>query len=325
MRIGLPRTLWYYTYGPFWQRFFTALGHKVVLSPHTTRAVLDKGIVSCVSEACLPIKVYFGHLEELAGKVDYLFVPRLVCLSEDRVFCPKFLGLPDMVRHGGMELPKLLEVRLDRRKGKLFLHQACLEVGRQLGASWWQVTRAFAAALNEQVRYCRSLLGGARPAGVKPPQRRSLSGPAGRPLRVALMGYPYLIFDDYINLGLLEKLAAFGVEYRTIDTLKVRDMRRQNHRFPKRPFWHFSDLVARAGFHFLGPAAGEVDGVIHVTAFACGPDAVVDKLLEMEAERRRQPYLNITLDEQSGEAGYMTRLEAFVEMLHQREVRAHAQ
>jgi predicted nucleotide-binding protein (sugar kinase/HSP70/actin superfamily) len=320
MRIGIPRTLWYYTYGPFWRKFFTALGADVVLSPISTRSTLDDGVAFCVSEACLPIKVFFGHLKALAGKVDYIFLPRLVCLHGDRLFCPKFLGLPDLVKHSGMDLPPLLNIRLDRRRNPLFLLKACLQLGKQLGARRLTALRAYWRALRVHWTYTRSLGQGALPAGAK-----KVEGPAGQGRStVAVLGYPYLIFDDYINLGLLKKLAAMGALWRTVEALPQGDLRRQNRAFPKRPFWLYSDLVARAGYHFLGPGRGEVAGVIHVTAFACGPDAVVDKILELEAERQRRPYLNITLDEQSGEAGYITRLEAFLDMLDRREAAADA-
>ncbi len=320
MRIGIPRTLWYYTYGPFWRKFFAGLGAEVVISPLSTRSTLDDGVTYCVSEACLPIKVLFGHLKALSGKVDTIFLPRMVCLREDRIFCPKFLGLPDLVKHSGMKLPPLLEVRLDRREGPLFLLKACLRLGEQLGAGRWQTLKAYWQALQTHWAYTRGLRQGELPAGAK-----KVDGPVGRHrATVAVLGYPYLIFDEYTNLGLLKKLAAAGARWRTIETVPEAVLRRQNRSFPKRPFWHYSDLVARAGYHFLGPGRDEVAGVIHVTAFACGPDAVVDKLLELEAERQGLPYLNITLDEQSGEAGYMTRLEAFMDMLERKGATADA-
>lgn len=327
MRIGIPRALWYYTYAPFWTVFFTELGAEVVPSRHTTRQTLDVGVTACVSEACLPIKLYFGHVIDLAERVDYLFVPRLMCLHGNRVFCPKFLGLPDLVRHSGLQLPPLLDVKLDRRTGPLFLWRACRQLGRRLGASDSRIVRAYLRAGDEQRRYSARLLAGALPAGAKPLPQPKPGQPAAEtvpPLRVALLGYPYLIFDDYINLGLLAKLHRLDVSYRTIETVPERLLDRQNHLFPKRPFWRYGDLVARSGYHFLGPGAGDVDGVIHVTAFACGPDALIDKLLEMEAARQGRPYLNITLDEQSGEAGYVTRLEAFIDMLRRREASSHA-
>jgi predicted nucleotide-binding protein (sugar kinase/HSP70/actin superfamily) len=324
LRIGIPRTLWYFTYAPFWRTFFTGLGAEVVASRLTTRKTLDAGVTACVSEACLPIKLYFGHLIDLADRVDYLFVPRLMSVQGNRVFCPKFLGLPDLVRHSGLKLPPLLDVAIDRRTGPLFLWRSCWWLGRRLGARGRAIVRAFFSASRTQRKYWARLTGGGLPEGAKPPTRpdahRAAGGapPVGPPVRIALLGYPYLIFDEYANLGLLDKLRSLNVDYRTIETVPERVLRRQNPFFPKRPFWRYSDLVARSGYHFLGPGRAEVDGVVHVTAFACGPDALVDKVLELEGERKRCPYLNITLDEQSGEAGYITRLEAFVDMLRRR-------
>jgi len=322
LRVGLPRTLWYFTYAAFWRTFFTGLGAEVVTSPPTTRQTLDSGIAACVSEACLPLKIYFGHVIELADRVDRLFVPRLVSVDGRRVFCPKFLGLPDLVRHSGLKLPPLLDVTIDRRRGPLFLWRACRHLGQSLGASSPRIVRAFLAASRAQRAHTARLAAGALPAGATPPSwpRGRLTAEANPPIRVALLGYPYLIFDEYVNLGLLKKLRALNVEYRTVETVPERLLRKQNRFFQKRPFWRYSDLVARAGYHFLGPGWSEVDGVVHVTAFACGPDALVDKLLELEGERKQRPYLNITLDEQSGEAGYVTRLEAFVDTVRRRVV-----
>jgi predicted nucleotide-binding protein (sugar kinase/HSP70/actin superfamily) len=61
-----------------------------------------------------------------------------------------------------------------------------------------------------------------------------------------------------------------------------------------------------------------VDGIIHITAFACGPDSIVDKYLEIEAKKRKIPYMSVTIDEHTGEAGMRTRLEAFLDMLEYR-------
>lgn len=32
--------------------------------------------------------------------VDYVFVPRMVSVEKSKYFCPKFMGLPDMIEHG---------------------------------------------------------------------------------------------------------------------------------------------------------------------------------------------------------------------------------
>ena len=85
---------------------------------------------------------------------------------------------------------------------------------------------------------------------------------------------------------------------------------------PKSLFWSFGRRQLGAINHLL--AAGRCRGVIHATAFACGPEALVGELIEREAARWRTPLLRLHLDEHTGEAGFLTRLEAFLDMIGRR-------
>ncbi|MCK4326758.1 hypothetical protein KAW55_08400, partial [bacterium] len=116
MKIGIPRSLLYYHYFPLWKSFFEELGLEVVLSSPTNKKILENGVKKAVDDACLPVKLYFGHVMELADKVDYIFVPRLVSVEEDAFTCPKIIGLPDMLRASLDKLPPLLDTCFDLKK-----------------------------------------------------------------------------------------------------------------------------------------------------------------------------------------------------------------
>jgi hypothetical protein len=73
--------------------------------------------------------------------------------------------------------------------------------------------------------------------------------------------------------------------------------------------------VERAQAGFLHQA---VDGLISVSAFGCAPDSVMSSVLTEAAQRANRPYMALVLDEHSGQAGLITRLEAFVDMLFRR-------
>jgi benzoyl-CoA reductase/2-hydroxyglutaryl-CoA dehydratase subunit BcrC/BadD/HgdB len=60
---------------------------------------------------------------------------------------------------------------------------------------------------------------------------------------------------------------------------------------------------------------GEVDGLIHVAPFNCTPELVAQSALVALHRDRGMPVLNLLFDEQTGRAGVLTRLEAFVDML----------
>lgn len=326
VRVGVPRALWYYTYYPFWSAFFTEMGASLVLSRPTTKATLDAGVLDTVSEACVPIKLFFGHVRDLCarwqnGEIDVLFLPRYVNWEGRTVFCPKFLGLPDMVRHAYESLPPLLEVRIDRRGNPLALWRVCDQVRQRLGQGVLALWRAYRLAWRAQRTHERRLRENWRPPESIAGKRHSEapSGQSGhQPIRLAVLAYPYLIYDSYISLGLLQKLESMAVEVVTAETLWAQGKLRRS-REQKRLFWTYSDMVQGAGYYVFSPDCRGIDGVIHVTAFGCGPDAMVDKLLELESLKNPdRPFLSLCLDEQTGEAGCLTRLEAFVDMLRRR-------
>ena len=117
MRIGIPRALFYYQYFPFWKTLFEVLRFEVVLSPPTNKEILEQGTKLCVDDACLPIKVYHGHIAVLKDKVDMIFVPRVISIEPRKYICPKFLGLPDMIRNSIPDISRVLDTELNLYKG----------------------------------------------------------------------------------------------------------------------------------------------------------------------------------------------------------------
>ena len=61
----------------------------------------------------------------------------------------------------------------------------------------------------------------------------------------------------------------------------------------------------------------KVDGIILLSAFPCGPDSMIDEMIQRRM--KGVPILTLTLDAQSGTAGVETRLESFVDIIHFKE------
>ncbi len=324
--IGIPHALSYYTFYPLWRAFLEKLGAEVIISKKTNRKILEDGIKVTVNDACIPIKVFQGHVLDLVGKVDYIFVPRMVSADGKATFCPKFLGLPDMVRHSGVSMPILIDVRYNLRglPGGLFrfFRSVALAIGVRN-----PFVQAYAAvsAIFKQKKYQLLLLEGLKPVeafefiwGFKKKQDlkqsiRFLNHAGKRKTKIALLGYPYAVFDPFISAGIYDKLNKMGVDVVTFEQIPLRQMRRFSRVLPQNFFWYYSNQVCWAGLYLL--EQNSIDGIIHITAFGCGPDAMVDKTLELEAKSARVPFLSLAIDEHTGEGGVQTRLEAFVDML----------
>ena len=98
--IGIPRAMSFYHNYPFYYGFFTALGIKIVLSDVTTKQTLSAGSSLVVTETCLPIKIYVGHVLNLIDKgIDKIFVPSIQSVDYKIYNCSKIRGLPDLIRN----------------------------------------------------------------------------------------------------------------------------------------------------------------------------------------------------------------------------------
>ncbi len=322
VKVGIPRALLFYLYYPMWQAFFNEIGVQVIPSGRTTKSILDDGIREALADVCVPIKLYYGHVMDLKGKVDYLFIPRVVCLNGKTVYCPKFLGLPDMIRHSVDNLPPIIDVRMDSRQGRFSLLNAYNEIGKYFGADRITTIRAYLKALGVHYHFKRLLR-----KGFSPPEAMELlkspgTGKTGTATKVnlkfAVLGYPYAIYDSFISVNIVERLRQLGVMVMTAENIHPALLALQrNCDLPKRLFWTLSDIALKAA-HLLFKQ-GRIDGVLHLTAFGCGPDSLLNKLIEMEAKQHRNvPFMTLMIDEHTGEAGMATRLEAFVDMVRRR-------
>lgn len=61
-----------------------------------------------------------------------------------------------------------------------------------------------------------------------------------------------------------------------------------------------------------------VDGIIHVSPFTCMPEIMSQNIFPTMRENCEIPILTLIMDEQTGRAGYITRLEAFVDLMKRR-------
>jgi len=57
-------------------------------------------------------------------------------------------------------------------------------------------------------------------------------------------------------------------------------------------------------------------------AFGCGPDSLMMDMVQRQATRlRTTPFMSLTVEEHTAEAGIVTRLEAFLDMMYRRKRR----
>jgi predicted nucleotide-binding protein (sugar kinase/HSP70/actin superfamily) len=306
VKVGIPRALLYYDYFPLWQGFFQSLGAEVVVSDVTCKRTLEKGLSATVDDACLPVKVYFGHVLDLKDEVDYIFVPRIVSVEEKAYICPKFMGLPDMARDLIGEA-RLIDTCIDMSKGR-GLVDAVLTTGRYFTPNPLRIWEAFLKGWYKLGKYRGDVQRGSLP------DRTPWKGKEPD-LTVALLGHPYNIYDPYITMDLIGVLRSMGVKVLTPEMVHPAFLEREVNRIVRKPlFWSLGRRILGAAGYF--ETCGQVNGIIHVASFGCGPDSLVGELVARRLRRSaRLPFMELSIDEHSGQAGVITRLEAFVDMI----------
>lgn len=314
--VGVPQALLYYKYYPLWETFLTGLGAEVVVSSTTTKRTINTGTSLAENELCLPVKVFFGHLIELKDQVDAIFVPRVVSVENGAYTCPKFLGLPDLARSIDGSLPPVLDPVFNSKLGRKKFYEALFDFGKRFTNNKYRILRAWMAGVSAQKAFQRRLEAGLTP--VEAIAGAEAHAPKGD-LKIAIAGHPYNTYDSYINLNLINRLREWGVDVVTTEMIPPKILEHEASYLPKRLFWSYEKEVVGSAFHWLRNKS--VDGIIYVLSFACGPDSLIQVLLESEAKRRESlPLMSLVIDEHSGEAGMITRVEAFVDMLRWRKV-----
>lgn len=305
---GIPRSSMMYDLFPFWATFLRSLGFRVVLPGPSTNRILESGIKRLTAETCLPIKLTFGHVAELLEahpEVDFVFLPSIQDLpdgGERAALCPFEESAGFMVSTLAGERIMVPTVHLAAPQPRLA--RELEEKLHRYGFSETQVGAALDDAWAAQRDYLRAL----RARG-----REILAGEFDTAF--VLLGKPYNIVDQFQNLNLprrLRKLGILAIPQQMLP-LEADDLGARGITIP----WIYNRDTLR-GLRTL--LRDERLFPVMVSNFGCGPDAFSMKFVERAAGNR--PYLYLEFDEHRGEAGLVTRLEAFVdEVAHHRRSR----
>lgn len=303
--IGIPKGLFYFEHHVLWEQFFKNLGCNVIVSDDTNKQILDLGVKHCSNETCLPVKVFHGHVLDLKDKADYIFIPRYESLDSNEFTCPKFCGLPDMTLLNLKRQINVIEVVICLGTSASKTLESIKKAAVMLNVDKNKALFAFKDAVKDYEKDQQAKLGS---SGYSASQ--SIDKPA-----ISILGHPYMLYDSYLSMRLFEKLRKRNISVYTPRDLKHETKRENAYPFQGKAFWEI-------GFELLGSAFAfaqdlNIRGVIYLTPFACGLDAFILEFIERKFKSSfySLPLLKLTVDEHTGEAGFDTRLEAFLDMV----------
>jgi len=301
MTIGIPKALIYWKRPYFWQTFFKELGFKVFLSCQTNKKVVEMGVRVADPETCFSIKVFFGHLLWLDKKCDWIFIPRLKTNEQRLEYCPKFFGLPDLAKIL-VKTPILTET-FDEKKEKF--EGSVERLGAKLNKNKKEVKKAIEIAFLEEKKT------------KEKEEKEFFEKIQSKKQKIILISHPYNLYDDYVNLRIKEKLENLNAEVIFINQISIESQKSKVKSqklaagWPKF-HWEFGQEIMEQIQEIL---KYNISGVVEISSFQCGCDAVLREFVEREFKKRKIPFLYLLIDEQAGEAGIQTRIEAFMDTI----------
>lgn len=152
-------------------------------------------------------------------------------------------------------------------------------------------------------------------------------------IRVYLTGEFFVLLDPFTNMDIEKELGYLGVE---IERQVMLSDWTNNILLPK---WlhkkesHRDKAMRYAGSYMTRAIGGDclesigdavhasragIDGVVHIGPFNCNPEVVSQNILPHVSKNESIPVISLSMDEQTGRAGLVTRLEAFVDLIRRK-------
>jgi len=310
--IGIPAALPLLEDLPFWQCFFDELGIQTVTGRGRDDRLKD-GKRLAGAEFCAPMTALHGHVNELAERSDYIFLPFYLdkkgrSKGPRRQYCYYTQFAPGLAadaaghRNRRKFLMPVVHYLYSNFHTKAQLYWMLRDICRHR-ISYFDISSAYDRAA-EFMKACR-----ARWRAIY----QKHSGGNGH-LHVVLLGRPYNVLDAAMHKGIPNMLAALGIRtffqdmltYGREDVKTIQPLLDELH-------WHFAAKILEAA-EVIAKSPGAYP--ILMTAFKCSPDSFVIDYFKKIMDSHDKPYLILQLDDHDSTGGYETRIEAAVRSFH---------
>ena len=156
-------------------------------------------------------------------------------------------------------------------------------------------------------------------------------------LHVDITGEIYLVCDRFSNQDIVKELGKMGVETRKSLTVSGFLKDAIIPKIFRKGETHLQRANRLAKPYLMRDIGGDalecvsdvayaeergIDGIIHISPFTCMPEIMSQNIFPAMREDHNIPILTLVMDEQSGKAGYITRLEAFVDLMRRKKRKA---
>lgn len=300
IKIGIPRSLYYYYYGNLFRNFFENLGCTVIISPKTNKEIMNNGIKYGYDEMCMSLKNYIGHVEYLKDKVDYIVIPRIDNYGINNQTCTNFLAIYDIIKN--LFDVDILNYNIDYLK-KENEEKGFLKMGKELGFNYTDIMNAYNKAKIEDMNYKEKLI------------RENMFKLKSDNIKVLIVAHPYNLYDEYIGKPIIKLLENENVSIIYSNLFNSEKTRKLSKKLSKNLYFKYN----KENIGAIEVCKDKIDGIIFLTTFPCGLDSIANELV---IRKIKLPYLNLIIDDMDGLTGFETRIESFIDIIKERSIYA---
>lgn len=295
IKIGIPRTLFFYSEGQFLKYFLEELNFEVVISPPTNNEIKELGKKYASDEMCLSLKIFLGHVAYLVDKCDYILNIRLDNCGLYYQGCTNYIATYDLINN--LFKKNIINITIDHYNYRT-LYKELLKLFNEFNIDKKQIKNAYLfSKIKISKEKKRDVITNTNKLYMKK-------------LKILLVGHEYNLYDEYISGTITKYLSDYNIEviYSTLfDKEKLKELSKI----------YSSDMYFKSGRDSLGAclyARNNIDGIIFLTSFPCGPDSLTNEYIMHKIDL---PYLNLIIDDVDTSTGIETRLESFIYILEQ--------
>ncbi len=302
--VGMNRSFLVHTYFPFYNRFFSELGFRLLI-PEQADA---QGINQQGAAFCYPAESSHAYAASLLQlKPDFIFLPlvRQANRETEKVTactCVFVQGEPFYLRTAFPDLnsDKVLTPTLDFARPLYDNLPAFVDTAIRLGLNAEQVPPALKAAIREQEQFFADLNKVGKLALADMSE-------ADETPTIVLFGRPYNSFIRSANQGIPVRFSSRGCRVLPYDLLPYGEQKLADD---QNIYWGMGRMLLRAA-EFVNKQPHLFP--VYITNFSCGPDSFL--LSYFRDCMGAKPFLILELDNHTADAGLETRIEAFLDIV----------
>lgn len=299
MTIGIPKCLYFYKYQTLILTFLNYLEIDYVLSEDSTKKTLEDGKLIAPDESCISLKLFLGHIKNLENRCNYILVPRIKSIKKDEKLCPNFLGIYDLVNNLINTNIIYFDIDMDKNKTERL---AFIDLGLFLGCSYNDTVNAYQKAKQKEKVVKEKLL----------QKQTSILNDNNK--KILLGAHSYNLYDNYLSKQVIDTIKNNSIEIIYSDVYDNKNVDEDIKEITKESYFTYSNEIIGA----INTYKKHVNGIILLSSFPCALDSLTNELIIKQI--KDIPIITITIDEQSGDEGMLTRLESFIDIINKEQI-----